>query len=93
MEALTVDPKNGLVLDTEDLMARAREAHREGMTTSSDFVRRTKLRDAAFMAMLGTSRPRISSVAAMRIGTHITEQADGLVVVSFPSRTSRRARG
>ncbi len=28
VEALTVDPKNGLVLDTEDLMARAREAHR-----------------------------------------------------------------
>ncbi len=54
------------------------------MTTSSDFVRRTKLRDAAFMAMLARRAPRISSVAAMRIGTHITEQADGLVVVSFP---------
>lgn len=83
-EAFPVDPKPGLVIDSEDVMARAREAHREGMAAGTGFARRTKLRDAAFMAMLARRAPRISSAAAMRIGTHIAEQADGVFLVSFP---------
>ncbi len=84
LEAFPVDGKPTLVIDTEDLMARARAAHRDGMTAATVFARRTRLRDAALMSLLARRAPRISSAAAMRIGTHIVEQSDGVFLVSFP---------
>ena len=83
-DAFPVEAKQTLVLDTEDLMARARDAHQLGMTAATVFARRTRLRDAALMSLLARRGPRILSVAAMRLGSHIDVQADGMVLVTFP---------
>lgn len=85
-------PKPFMPCDTEDVMRHVRALHRTGLEATSGFARRTALRDAAIMALLLRRAPRVSSVAAMRLGEHLHQQADGLFTCSFPASDTKAAR-
>lgn len=66
-----------MALDVADVLWHVRHRHASGLAASTPFAQRTALRDAALLAVLITRAPRVSHVAAMRLGEHLIETPAG----------------
>lgn len=80
---LRAAPKPFAPLDTEDVMRRVIALHQSGKVAPCPRTRRDALRDAALLALFLRRGPRVSTVAAMRLGTHLVEQGDGRLLCRF----------
>lgn len=89
---LPVAPKPFPPLDTEDLLLRVRELHRDGLAAIGEAARRVALRDAALMALLLRRAPRVGSLAAMRLGIHLRPDGEGGFTVHFPPGDTKARR-
>lgn len=85
-------PKPFVPIDTWDVMQHARALGDAGLQAHSPDVRRTSLRDAALMALFAMGAPRVSSVAAMRLGTHIRALHGGFLECRFPAKDVKGGR-
>jgi len=89
---LPAPPKPFPPHDTEEVMHHVRALHRRGLAANSDHARRTALRDAALMALFLRRAPRVSTVASMRLGEHLQEQADQTYLCRFPAADTKAKR-
>lgn len=79
-------------LDSEDVMRRVQTLHAAALAAPPDLPTWRDLRDAALLALLVRRAPRISSVAAMRLGIHLTATSDGVFRVGFPAKDVKTGR-
>lgn len=85
-------PKPFVPRDTMDVMRHVRALHEAGLRARSPDARRTSSRDAALMGLFAMGAPRVSSVAAMRLGTHIRVLHDGCFECRFPAEDVKGGR-
>lgn len=78
--------------DTADLLQQASHLHQQAMADKPGLRRWENLRDAALMAVLYSRAPRVSNLAAMRIGEHLRAQPDGSFLVHFPAAMTKSRR-
>ncbi|MDB5375960.1 MAG: integrase, partial [Rubritepida sp.] len=75
--------------DAGDLLNLVNDRHAEGMAAPLGLRRWKLLRDAAIMAILYSRAPRISDLAAMRLGEHLITRRDGSFLVRFPKEITK----
>ena len=85
-------PKPFPPLDTEDVMRKALVLHQDGLVSTSVQKRRTALRDAALLGLFVRRGPRLSSVAAMRIGEHLKRNQSGDFMCEFAGPDSKSGK-
>jgi site-specific recombinase XerC len=78
--------------DTADLLKQVMRLHQQAMAEEPGLRRWKHLRDAALMGVLYSRAPRVSDLAAMRIGKHFLLQRDGSFLVHFPGSITKTHR-
>lgn len=86
------DAKPSVPQDTRDLLGHVRGLHQRGMAEQKQLQRSKLLRDAAIMAVLYSRAPRVSNLAAMRIGEHLLMRPDGTVHIHFSGAITKSHR-
>jgi integrase len=71
--ALPSTPRRVSVRDSREVLDRACQLYQEGCATRSSARGRRAIRDAAIIGLLAFSAPRVGSLAAMRVRTHLTK--------------------
>lgn len=79
-------------LDAADLIPHAIRLHEKAMAHKLGHQRSIFLRDAAVMAFLYSRGPRISELAAVRIGEHYLPQPDGGILIRLTPDITKTPR-
>lgn len=78
--------------DTQEVLARLRDAHSKAMEQSDGPERRRLLRDIALLGVLATRAPRKASLATLRLNTDLRLATDGRYAMRIPPKRSKTER-
>lgn len=75
--ALPSSPRRVAVRDFRELLDRACQLYQEGLAKRSSVLGKAAIRDAAILGLLALRAPRVSSLAAIKVGEHLIRREDG----------------